>query len=233
MDNVRHPSGQSANYFFKLILTIYVPAGHVSSNPIPMKRISKFAFTLIELLVVISIIGILAALAIPAVAGALTKGQLTGTLNNARQLQLATFNLNLENEAAGVDGVWPGTNGTNTVTFAIWRDNLTNILSESDLRKMFSAPRVTVQDPLAATMANTAFNVYQAANLEDSGVIFITTRNWDASTPTTAPAATDTPYGDKGVVVMRKGGDGQVYQQRFITNTNTVGVLDDQPDLAN
>lgn len=195
-----------------------------------MRNLRTLAFTLIELLVVISIIGILAALAIPAVAGALVKGQLTGTLNNARQLQLATFNVNLENEAAGQPGVWPGTNGA--VTFTLWRESLTNILSESDLRKMFSAPRVSVTNVSAITMAQTAFNVYQVGNIEESGAIFVTTRNWNAFTPAVAPTATSIPYGDKGVVVMRKGGDGQVFQQRFITNTNAVGTITNQPNLA-
>ncbi len=196
-----------------------------------MRNLRTLAFTLIELLVVISIIGILAALAIPAVAGALVKGQLTGTLNNARQLQLATFNINLENEAAGQPGVWPGTNGP--ITFANWRDSLTNILTESDLRKMFSAPRVSVTNALTVAMAGTAFNVYQVGNIEDSGAVFITTKNWNAATPGTAPLATASPYGDKGVVVMRRGGDGQVFQQRFITNTNAVGLITNQPALAN
>jgi len=190
-----------------------------------MKPASKHAFTLIELLVVISIIGILAALAIPAVAGALVKGQQTGTLNNARQLQLATFNVNLENEAAGVASAWPATN----VAFAAWRNSLTNVLTESDLRKMFSAPRVSVTNALAAAMTDTAFNVYQVGNLEDSGTVFITTRNWNAATPTTLPTPTAIPYGDKGVIVMRKGGDGQVYQQRFL-GTNAAPT--NQPALA-
>jgi len=200
-----------------------------------MRNLRTLAFTLIELLVVISIIGILAALAIPAVAGALVKGQLTGTLNNARQLQLATFNLNLENEAAGAASAWPGTNATPAVTFAGWRDSLTNILSSSDIRKMFSAPRVTVPATVAAiTMSNTAFNVYQVGNVEDSGVVFITTRNFNAQTPLVAPTVNSTPYGDKGVVVMRKGGDGQVYQIRFVTNTNSTGIdAVTQPVLAN
>ena len=47
------------------------------------------AFTLIELLVVIAIIAILAALAVPALTSALKKAQMTGTMNNARQLYLA------------------------------------------------------------------------------------------------------------------------------------------------
>ena len=71
-------------------------------------RHSLRAFTLIELLVVISIIAILASLAIPAVTGALTRGQLTQTLNNARQLQLATQTMALDSFTTGEGPGWPG-----------------------------------------------------------------------------------------------------------------------------
>jgi len=54
-----------------------------------MKLRSQSAFTLIEMLVVISIIAVLAAFAVPALTSALTKGQMTGTLSNCRQLYLA------------------------------------------------------------------------------------------------------------------------------------------------
>ena len=59
----------------------------------PMNKNNTPAFTLIELLVVISIIAILALLAGPALTQALTKGQMTGTMNNARQLYLAGFQM--------------------------------------------------------------------------------------------------------------------------------------------
>ena len=58
-----------------------------------MKTRSQSAFTLIEMLVVISIIAVLAAFAVPALTSALTKGQMTGTLNNGRQLYLAAQQL--------------------------------------------------------------------------------------------------------------------------------------------
>ena len=67
------------------------------------------AFTLIELLVVIAIIAILAALAVPALTSALAKAQQTGTMNNARQLYLAQFQMSNDGSATGdATSAWPG-----------------------------------------------------------------------------------------------------------------------------
>ena len=67
------------------------------------------AFTLIELLVVIAIIAILAALAVPALTSALTKAQMTGTMNNGRQLYLAQFQMSTDGAATGdPSSAWPG-----------------------------------------------------------------------------------------------------------------------------
>ncbi len=67
---------------------------------------SPSAFTLIELLVVISIIAILASLAIPAVTSALTRGQMVQTLNNQRQLQIATQTMSLDTFTSGSGLSW-------------------------------------------------------------------------------------------------------------------------------
>ncbi|MEX1116527.1 MAG: type II secretion system protein [Akkermansiaceae bacterium] len=56
------------------------------------------AFTLIELLVVIAIIALLASLAVPAVNGALKRGQSAACLSNLRQIGLATINYALNND---------------------------------------------------------------------------------------------------------------------------------------
>src|SRR5439155_5233769 len=67
------------------------------------------AFTLIELLVVIAIIAILAALAVPALTSALAKAQMTGTMNNARQMYLAQFSMANDGAATGdATLVYPG-----------------------------------------------------------------------------------------------------------------------------
>src|ERR671925_363267 len=72
-----------------------------SMYSLPKQRERLNAFTLIELLVVIAIIAILAALAVPALTSALAKAQMTGTMNNARQLYLAQFQMANDGAATG------------------------------------------------------------------------------------------------------------------------------------
>src|SRR2546423_12843563 len=74
-----------------------------------MKIRSQSAFTLIEMLVVIPIIAVLAAFAVPALTSALTKGPMTGTLNNGRHLYLAAQQMALDGAANSDPAlIWPG-----------------------------------------------------------------------------------------------------------------------------
>jgi prepilin-type N-terminal cleavage/methylation domain-containing protein len=172
------------------------------------------AFTLIELLVVISIIAILASLAIPAVNGALVRAQLSQSLSNCRQLTLASTSLAMDSVATG-DANMPGWPSTNN--FSTWIEQLTNAgLGTNDIKKLLTAGGVgpTSWPPQAGQVA---LNVYAVSEASSGETIFLTTRNWDASSPAAlSPSAT--PYGDKGFVAFRKGGDGAIYTARQATN---------------
>src|SRR5438309_8448532 len=115
-----------------------------------MKTRSQSAFTLIEMLVVISIIAVLAAFAVPALTSALTKGQMTGTMNNGRQLYLAAQQMALDGAANSDPNLcWPGDDPTiKKVQDYANRLYANDYLKPGDFQKLLNAPgtNATVAD---------------------------------------------------------------------------------------
>src|SRR5438445_9471843 len=183
-----------------------------------MRKNKSSAFTLIELLVVIAIIAVLASFAVPAITSALTKGQLVGTVNNARQYYLAGYQMALDgNFNANVNYQWPGdyTAPTITTLSAYSSKLVTNqYLKVGDLAKLLSGPGAIV-GATGSTDATTGITtvtltgtpglkVYEIHDGDSGNTIFAVSNNYTYNTA--LPAATS-PFGDKGFVVMRKGGD--------------------------
>jgi prepilin-type N-terminal cleavage/methylation domain-containing protein len=177
------------------------------------------AFTLIELLVVIAIIAILAALAVPALTSALAKAQLTGTMNNGRQLYLAQFSEANDGAATGDPLLaWPGDLVTVPISLQDYINGVVGpgYLRGGDIAKLLSAPSaactVTVAGgpPESVTLAGTsALKVYKIKDVDTSNTIFAVTRNYVYNSPIVSTAV---PYGLRGFMVIHKGGDAAVFK---------------------
>ena len=186
-----------------------------------MKSRLQSAFTLIEMLVVISIIAILAAFAVPALTSALTKGQMTGTMNNGRQMYLAAQQMALDGSANSDPNLaWPGDyaplpNLSQYMTRLVDND----YLKVGDVQKLLSGPgaaaAVTSDNatPPVITVAGTsALKIYPVTESDASNAIFAVSRNYVYDTALVAQVnnAPNNPFGQKGFIVQRKGGDASV-----------------------
>ena len=186
------------------------------------------AFTLIELLVVIAIIAILAALAVPALTSALKKAQMTGTMNNGRQLYLAAFSMANDGAATGdASSAWPGDLIASAQLTAGSLQDYCNLfllkkgyLKGGDFLKLLNAPgcsfvaTVTAGTPDTITFASgtAAIKVYPVSDNAPSTAIFATSHNYDYDTALSG-SVSQIPYGTNGFITIRKGGDASVFKE--------------------
>ena len=201
-------------------------------------KVKKFwsAFTLIELLVVIAIIAILAALAVPALTSALKKAQMTGTMNNGRQLYLAAFSMANDGAATGDAGLaWPGDLITGAGLAGGSLNDYCNTflmqkgyLKAGDFLKLLNASScaftatITPGTPetIAFATGTAALKVYPISDSAPSNAIFSVSHNYVYDTALTTAGI---PYGTNGFIVVQKGGNAAVFKEGQATVAGWAG----------
>jgi len=181
------------------------------------------------MLVVIAIIAVLAAFAVPALTNALARGQMTGTMNNARQLYLATFQMATDGATNSDPNLsWPG-DDTTLAAGASLKDFCQKLLQNDylkagDIQKILNAPGAnctatadTATPPSLTLSGTSALKLYKVKESDSSNTIFAVSSNYIYNA---VPAANAAPYGDKGFVVVRKGGDASTFRKNQSTVAN-------------
>ncbi|SDT87932.1 prepilin-type N-terminal cleavage/methylation domain-containing protein [Verrucomicrobium sp. GAS474] len=198
-----------------------------------IRQVRRQSFTLVELLFVITIIGIIAGLAFPAMGNVMTKANLLKAVSNGKNIctaaQTSAFDANSTGSA---NYGWPADVGTFPSAhdyFILLTKN--DYLKVTDM-KILSVPGIQAfpgQDPTQLSARYVAYGLGNVGENDDGSAIFLFTKNWKPTrTSGSALNPTDKPFGEKGFVVIHKGGDGNSYKKQDATGKlpdNSLGTV--------
>jgi|GEM_PF-465365 len=195
-----------------------------ADDPASMNPRNQAGITWVEVLVIIVIIFVLWSLSIPAVTVGPSKSILTASLSNMKQLHLVAQQMAQDGVTKGDTNLgWPGDTGG---SFTNWTAQIVKggYLTTNDLCKLLSAAGCIVPLGKIPPMGETAVRVYAVTKDSPGDAVFLTSANF-TNTPTGGDALSPSakPFGNKGFVVFRKGGDGSVYRSKQVGQTNVIG----------
>ena len=170
-----------------------------------LKKLKANSFTLVELLVVISIIGLLAGLAVPAIQGGLDKAKQGVDVSNARQLGIIFFSeANDNNGMYRVNGDLTNTQAAGNFLTIVQGMFSNGVLTSAKILSGQGVIPATTTN--AVTAANIAFGYVPNLTTSDDGQIPLILTKGPTSLAQSNVTLQDTyPWKKKGIVVYRVG----------------------------
>jgi prepilin-type N-terminal cleavage/methylation domain-containing protein len=176
--------------------------GSIFSKQYMKQKLSRLrqGFTLVELLIVITIIGLLASLAIPSMTQALTRAYLLQAVNNGQEVYKAVLQASNDAATNGNYAVgWPGDMTNPPIDMVSYVTALSSGGYLPNLKVL-----IATGIPVAGTTPtpkNIAFSFGMVTSSTADNVPFLTTKNFnpsnikpiDPNAPATTQATTDTP----------------------------------------
>jgi prepilin-type N-terminal cleavage/methylation domain-containing protein len=166
-----------------------------------LKKLKANSFTLVELLVVISIIGLLAGLAVPAIQGGLDKAKQQVDVSNIRQCGIVAFSYANDN-----DGNYSGTN-TNSISSRTFFTNLVGLGLLNSTKILAGNGYTAALSTNSITPNNIAWGYNNPLNTSDDGnlPLFISKNFGSQNSFANIPLASTAGWKSKGIVVYRVG----------------------------
>lgn len=180
-----------------------------------IRKLKANSFTLVELLVVISIIGLLAGLAVPAIQGGLDKAKQQVDVANIRQCGLIAFGYANDNE-----GNFNGTNPAFTST--AYFTNLVGLGLLNNTKVMAGNGYTAASSTSSITANNIAWSYNNPLTTSDDGMLplFLSKNAGTTVSSNISVASATTGWKSKGIVVYRVGQSAEFLRADSSKNVN-------------
>lgn len=184
------------------------------------------AFTLIELLVVVSIIGILAAALLPAVAKAMTTAKMSATSLMGKKFWEISLQANMLSTSTGDASFgWPADCEKTTVSeyIAVLVEN--GLFKQEDVKNLVAKGSKPLNSIDSLNADSISWRIGMIGDSAEESTMYMITKNHPGSP---SKELKGEPFKDAGFLVIKKSGEAQQYNQNQGDKVEIIGTFPEQ-----